>query len=37
MLKIGQFKGGIMSHPVPGMEYFCQECLEEIIDFHKCD
>jgi len=26
-----------MSHPVPGMEYFCEECFKEIEDGgHKC-
>jgi len=26
-----------MSHPVPGMEYFCEDCFEEIEEGgHKC-
>ncbi len=25
-----------MSHPVPGLEYFCEDCLEDLEDNHKC-
>ncbi len=38
MLKIGLFKGGTMSHPVPGMDYYCEYCKKLIEEpIHSCD